>query len=111
MRSYRATELSTIPPTKPMASYDREPIGFDAGQAITAAAAVLRNLDTGVQTGPRLSGAGGTTAPLESVSIVGNVATAMVSGLTRENTYLLAMTFSTATGRKFTKTVLIPVLE
>jgi len=94
-----------------MASYDREPIGFDAGEAITGAAAVLRNMDTGVQVGPRLSGAGGTTPPLESVTIVLNVATAMLSGLTREQTYLLAMTFTTASGRKFTKTVLIPVPE
>jgi hypothetical protein len=90
-----------------MADTDKETIGFDAQEAIASAAATLRDLNQGIDLATRTTGQTAQPAPIEAVSLAGNVVSVTVFGLTRGTDYELAVTFQTAGGRKWTRTRII----
>lgn len=94
------TDLSVTPPVYAMADTDRESIAFDAGSAITTATPVLTRIDTNAVV----------VGPVESSGVAGNIATVVVSGLTRGVAYELAVTFLNAAGRKWTRTLILDVV-
>jgi len=95
------------PPSIQRSDTDREALAFDAGQTVTSASATLRDLTTGPEIGPRLSGQAAVAPPLESVALVGNVATVIVSGLIRDRAYELSVNFTGTSGLRWTATLII----
>jgi hypothetical protein len=101
----RRTDLAVTPPEWQMADTDRETFAFDAQSPITAASVVLTRLDTMDVVGGPVTNGGPASGPIESVSINGTVVNVTVSGLTRTVTYELAVTFTGADGRRWTRTL------
>lgn len=104
---WRSTTLSVSPPSIQIADNDREALAFDAGESVILASAALRDLTTGSEVGPITSADVATVAPLESVTLAGNIATVTISGLTRGGTYECGVTFSSASGLRWTRTLVI----
>ncbi len=107
MTTWRATKLSVSPPSIQVADNDREALAFDAGEAVTLASAILRDLTAGTEVGPITSAQAATVAPLEVVTLAGNIATVTVSGLTRGSIYEVGVTFTSAAGLRWTRTLIV----
>ncbi len=97
MSTWQATALSVSPPSRQVADTDRTALTFTAGEAITAATAILAILPAGTAT----TGLVETT----TVDTVANTATVVVSGLARGVTYELSVTFTRADLTRWTKTL------
>ncbi|MDQ3541712.1 MAG: hypothetical protein M3440_13610, partial [Chloroflexota bacterium] len=96
------------PPSIQVADNDREALAFDAGEAVTLASAILRDLTAGTDIGSTSSSwVSLLNPPLESVTLAGNIATVTVSGLTRGSTYEVGLTFTSAAGLRWTRTLIV----
>jgi hypothetical protein len=96
--AWRATDLSVDPPSRAMADTDIETFGFDAGEPIEDATGTLTRLDT-MESVDEL---------IVNTDIVDEIAALTISGLTRGIVYELAVTFQNPTGRRWTRTLVIP---
>jgi len=97
---WRATDLSTSPPSRQIAAGDREALAFNAETVIASATAILTRLDTyaAFPTG------------IETVVTATPLVTVTVSGLARGVDYELAVTFVTGAGRRWTRVVVLEVV-
>ncbi|MBA2753672.1 MAG: hypothetical protein H0U40_04315 [Chloroflexia bacterium] len=99
MSTWQATALSVSPPSRQVADTDRTALTFTAGEAITAATAILAILPAGTAT----TGLVETT----TVDTAANTATVVVSGLARGVTYELSVTFTRADLTRWTNTLVL----
>lgn len=75
---------------------DVETLAFDAKEPITVAIATVTDLSIAVP-----------NTLVTAVAIAGNVANVTVSGFVRSHTYELAVTFTRADGRRWTRTLVL----
>lgn len=104
---WRQTDLSVSPPSWQMADTDRETFGFDAQTPVVGASAVVTRLDTMEVAGGPVTVGGAASGVVEAVSLSNNVVDVRIAGLTRGVTYELAVTFETAAGRRWTRTLVL----
>lgn len=101
LASWRATSLSVTPASKEAAAGDRFTIVFDAGESITAVSVTATRLDDGAIV---------TATVIASAVVNIDAANVTITGLVRHKTYEVAVHFTTATGRRWTRTLVIPVV-
>lgn len=98
MSTWTADGLSVQADPYPMAAPDVRVFGFDAKEAITGATATLTRWPLNTPAGTVTTGA---------LPLAGTVASATVSGLTYGGTYRLTVTFTKASGERWSHTLLI----
>ena len=104
---WQSNDLSVDPPLRQMGEGDVETLAFSAGQTVTSVAVTLRNLETNTVVDTDVLPSSPTGNMVKDVALESNIASVTVGDLERFGFYELKVRFSTASGRRWSRTLFL----